>query len=133
MDGLLSEVISLQRDYVVAICSACKEPCCKKVEYLYDERDRIFLKVFLGEDLPRKRQGPKGCPFLLPGGCRLRPKARPFTCHRYLCPELERAMTQKEPGLPERLRRKFGILEGLRGQLWREYLDACLQVHEDGK
>jgi len=134
IDDLLSEVISLQQDHVASICSSCESPCCKKVEHLYDERDRIFLKVFLGQDLPRRNRKVKGgCPFLLPGGCLLRPKVRPFTCHRYLCLELEREMTRKERGLPQRLRGKFRILEDLRGQLWREYLNTRLQVDDHGK
>ncbi len=134
IDDLLSEVISLQHDYVVAICSACQSPCCERVQHLFDEKDVIFAKVLAEQDLPgRRRRGNGGCPFLLPVGCLLRPKVRPFTCHRYICSELGREMTRKEPGLPQRLHQKFRILEDLRGQLWCEYLSTRLEVHDHGK
>jgi hypothetical protein len=123
IEGLLSELISLQRYHVAAVCSACKSPCCERVEHLFDEKDVIYAKVFLGQDVPRrKRKRNGGCPFLSARGCRLAPQVRPFACHRYLCSELEEEMTRKDPGLPQILNKKFRALEALRGQLWREYL-----------
>ncbi|MGD8982473.1 MAG: hypothetical protein PVH99_13940 [Desulfobacteraceae bacterium] len=123
IEGLLSELILLQRDHVAVVCSACDNPCCGRVEHLFDEKDMIYAKVFLGQEVPRrKRKRSGGCAFLSANGCRLAPQARPFTCHRYICSELEAGMTRKEPGLPQILDKKFRAVEALRGQLWREYL-----------
>jgi len=124
IDGLLSEVILLQRDHVVLVCSGCENPCCNRVQRLFDEKDIIFARVFLEQNVPRrkyKRNG--GCQFLSPTGCTLTPKVRPFACHRYLCSKLEEEMLRQEPELPQILSHKFRILEELRGQLWKEYLD----------
>lgn len=123
IEGLLSELILLQRDHVAVVCSACDSPCCERVEHLFDEKDMIYAKVFLGQDVPRRKQKRNGgCAFLSANGCRLAPQVRPFACHRYLCSELESEMTRKEPGLPQILNKKFRAVEALRGQLWREYL-----------
>jgi hypothetical protein len=123
IEGLLSELILLQRDHVAVVCSACDSPCCERVEHLFDEKDMIYAKVFLGQNVPRRKQKSiGGCAFLCANGCRLAPEARPFACHRYLCSELEAEMTRKEPGLPQILNKKFRAVEVLRGQLWREYL-----------
>jgi hypothetical protein len=123
IEGLLSELISLQRDHVAVVCSACHRPCCERVEHLFDEKDMIYARVFLGQDVPRRKQRRNGgCAFLSAKGCRLTPEARPFACHRYLCSKLEAGMARKEPGLPEILNKKFRALEALRGQLWKEYL-----------
>lgn len=123
IEGLLSELILLQRDHVAAVCPACESPCCERVEHLFDEKDMIYAKVFLGQDVPRrKKKGSGGCAFLSANGCRLEPEVRPFACHRYLCSELEAEMTRKEPALPQILNKKFRAVEALRGQLWREYL-----------
>ena len=123
IEGLLSELILLQRDHVAAVCSACDSPCCERVEHLFDEKDMIYAKVFLGQDVPRrKKKSSRGCAFLSANGCRLEPEVRPFACHRYLCSELEAEMTRKEPALPQILTKKFRAVEALRGQLWREYL-----------
>jgi hypothetical protein len=123
IEGLLSELISLQRDHVAAVCSACESPCCERVEHLFDEKDMIYAKVFLGQDVPRRKQKrSKGCAFLSANGCRLAPEVRPFACHRYLCSELKAEMTRREPALPQILNKKFRAVEALRGKLWREYL-----------
>jgi len=123
IESLLSELISLQREHVAVVCSACDSPCCGKVGYLFDEKDVIYAKVSLGQDVPRKKQKRNGgCPFLSTKGCALAPEVRPFACHRYLCSELEAAMTRKEPGLPQILNKKFRAVEALRAQLWKEYL-----------
>ncbi|MGD8228585.1 MAG: hypothetical protein PVI20_12460 [Desulfobacteraceae bacterium] len=123
IEGLLSELISLQREHVAVLCSACDSPCCERVEHLFDERDVIYARVLLGRDVPRRKQkGNGGCSFLSGRGCRLAPEVRPFACHRYLCSELEEEMRRKEPELPQILNKKFRALEALRGQLWKEYL-----------
>jgi hypothetical protein len=125
MDALLSEVISLQEAYVARICPSCEEPCCKRVGRLFDEKDTIFAKVWGWDGVPtKKRKGKKGCPFLSATGCLLTPKTRPFTCHRYLCSRLEEEMAESDPGLGQRLTEGFRVLEGLRGKLWKEYLNA---------
>ena len=123
MDALLSGVILLQQDYVARACPSCEKPCCKRVGHLFDEKDIIFAKVFGQDGVPkRRRKGKRGCPFLSSTGCLLTPKARPFTCHRYLCSKLKQEMAQPDPELVSRLTEKFRILEGLRGKLWKEYL-----------
>jgi len=123
IEGLLSELILLQRDHVAVVCSACDSPCCKRVEHLFDDKDMIYARVFLGQEVARRKQKRNGgCAFLSAKGCRLEPEVRPFACHRYLCPELEAEMTRKEPRLPQTLNKKLRAVEALRGQLWREYL-----------
>ncbi len=123
IEDLLSELILLQRDHVAVVCSACDSPCCGRVEHLFDEKDMIYAKGFLGQDVPRRKQKRNGgCAFLSADGCRLAPEVRPFACHRYLCSELEAEMTRKEPGLTQILNKKFRAVEALRGELWKEYL-----------
>jgi hypothetical protein len=125
MDALLSEVISLQEPYVARVCPSCEKPCCKRVQYLFDEKDVIFAKVWGRNGVPtKKRKGKRGCPFLSATGCLLTPKARPFTCHRYLCSTLEEEMAESDSGLVQRLTEGFRVLEGLRGRLWKEYLNT---------
>lgn len=127
IDTTLSDVILLQQDYVARICSSCGEPCCQRVRYLFDEKDTIFYKVCLNQSVPRKGLVVRGgCPFLSTTGCLLAPRSRPFICHRYLCSRLEKEMIRKEPDLSAILDRKFRVLEDLRGQLWREYLETRL-------
>lgn len=122
IDRLLCEVILLQRDYVARICPACEEPCCKRVQYLYDEKDIIFAKVLRGNSVPRRKHRGKGCQFLSPTGCLLTPQARPFICHRYLCSKLQDKMDRQDPKLLPMMNKKIRTLEDLRVQLWREYL-----------
>jgi hypothetical protein len=125
MDALLSEVISLQEPYVAKVCPSCKEPCCKRVGLLFDEKDIIYAKVWGRDGAPKKkRKGKRGCAFLSATGCLLTPKTRPFTCHRYLCSRLEEEMAESDPGLAQRLTREFRVLEEFRGKLWKEYLKA---------
>ena len=125
MDDLLSEVILLQGDYVAKVCSRCEEPCCNRVQHLFDEKDTIFAKVSGRKSVPRrKHQTSKGCPFLSPMGCLLTPKTRPFTCHRYLCSRLKEEMMKHDPGLVDMLTEQFRLLEDLRAKLWEAYLDV---------
>ena len=136
MDHLLSEVISLQRGHVAKVCSRCEDPCCNRVQHLFDEKDTIFAKVSRHEGVPRRRhQEGRGCPFLTPTGCRLTPKTRPFTCHRYLCSRLKEEMMKHDPGLVDVLTGQFRLLEDLRARLWKEYLNvlaAPSSPHEAG-
>ena len=126
IDALLSEVISLQRDFVLKCCPVCPEPCCKRVTELFDEKDLIFARVMGINGTPgRKRKRAKsGCPHLSETGCLLEPKARPFTCHRYLCETLKQAMNKEDAELVSRLEKTFRILEDLRGRLWGAYLEV---------
>jgi hypothetical protein len=125
MDALLSEVILLQQDYVARVCPSCEEPCCMRVQDLFDEKDMIFAKASGRNGVPKKkRKGKKGCPFLSPAGCLLAPKVRPFACHRYLCSRLKEEMGTREPDLVNRLTERFRILEGLRVKLWEKYLEV---------
>ena len=125
IDHMLSDIISLQQEYVARICTSCGDPCCSRVQHLFDEKDRIFAMVFYGKHMFQKRvRGKKGCSFLSPHGCRLHPKERPFICHRYLCSRLKNDMCSENPQLLHILDEKFRIIDDLRGQLWRRYLDT---------
>jgi|GEM_PF-2628608 len=127
LDLSLSEVILIQRGHVEKVCAMCSECCCKKIQFLFDENDVIFLRLTGERPPPRKVSGKKnGCRFLSPGGCILSPKARPFVCHRFICPALELAMEKEEPGVLMKLRERFERLEMLRSRLWREYLDSMI-------
>ncbi len=124
-ERVLSEVMSLQRDHVSSLCSKCKEPCCKRVEYLFDEKDVIFLGAVFGQPAPaRVRTGGKGCPYLSSKGCTLEPKKRPFTCHRYLCDDLRREIIRKSVDLLRSLDEKIARLDELRVALWGAYLES---------
>ena len=125
IDHLLSEVIALQRQYVERICPECEPSCCKRVSRLFNEKDLVFVKV-LGPNggLRRRLKGKRGCPYLSSTGCLLEPKARPFTCHRYLCSRLEEEMNGENPDLVGMLNRKFRMLERLRGELLGEYIQV---------
>ena len=131
IDRLLSEVIFLQRDYVARICSACEAPCCKRVQYLFDERDVIFAKVLGRNGVPTRRRNATGCPFLSPTGCLLAAKARPFVCHRYLCARLKEEMARQDPELLPAMSEKIMILEHLRCRLWGEYIDHCGMTNKE--
>lgn len=125
IDRLLTEVIGLQKNHVEKVCSRCDTPCCTRVGRLLDEKD-VALAMALGRNgLPSKRhKGKKGCAHLSPNGCLLEPKIRPFTCHRYLCPELREEMNRQDPGLVSLLERRFRELEALRGELLGEFMQA---------
>ncbi len=55
IDHMLSDIISLQREYVVKICSTCGDPCCGKVQHLFDEKDRIFAMVFREQNMLQRK------------------------------------------------------------------------------
>jgi hypothetical protein len=123
IDRLLLEVIALQKKHVEKVCPTCETPCCRRVGRLFDEKDLIFAKVLGLNGIPnRKHKGKKGCSHLSPTGCLLEPRRRPFTCHRYLCPELKEEMARKNPDLVSTLEGKFRTIERLRGQLFGEFL-----------
>lgn len=124
IDTLLARVIRLQRDHVQKCCVVCDEPCCKRVTDLFDEKDLIFAWVIGRYGAPKRRRKRKapGCAYLSETGCTLEPRARPFTCHRYLCETLKKEMTRVDAGLVSELEQKFVILEDLRVRLWGAYL-----------
>jgi len=123
IDELLGEVISLQKDFVARVCPSCEEPCCKRVRRLFDEKDTIFAKASGRNGVPKRSgKGERGCAFLTSTGCLLTPKARPFICHRYLCPALKKEMAEADPELVKGLSERFRVLEELRVRLWKEYL-----------
>jgi len=77
--GLLTEVAALQKEYVDRICGTCEAPCCKRVYYLFNEKDIIFLRLSGGKHKWRRENfKQKGCWFLGPAGCILDPESRPF-------------------------------------------------------
>lgn len=125
IDRLLCEVIALQKDHVDKVCSACEAPCCTRVDRLFDEKDLVFARALGLNGVPsRRRKGKKGCSHLSPTGCLLEPKTRPFTCHRYLCPELKEDIARKDDALVSMLESKFRILEELRGELLGEFIQS---------
>ena len=124
IERLLSEVVKLQKDYVTLICPKCPVPCCTKVNFLFCEKDILFFK--LSGRRPRWRREAskkKGCRFLGPDGCILDPKSRPFTCHRYICPDLEKEIKKQQPDLCIALEKKFKAIDELRSQMWAVYLE----------
>jgi hypothetical protein len=125
IDRLLREVIALQRIHVEKVCSACETPCCTRVGRLLDEKDLVFAKVLGLNGAPsRRHKGKKGCPHLSPTGCLLEPRNRPFTCHRYLCPELKEEMTRNHPSLVSTLESRFRTVEQLRAELLGEFIQV---------
>jgi hypothetical protein len=125
IDRLLNEVIALQKNHVEKVCSRCNIPCCTRVSRLFDEKDLVFAIVLGMNGVPRWRyKGKKGCPYLSATGCLLEPNTRPFTCHRYLCPELKEEMIREDPGLVPLLESKYRDLEGLRGELLGEFIQS---------
>lgn len=124
IERLLSEVVELQKDYVTLICPKCLVPCCTKVNFLFCEKDILFFKLS-GRQTRWRREASKkkGCRFLGPGGCILDPKSRPFTCHRYICPDLEKEIKKQQPDLCIALEQKFKSIDKLRSQMWAEYLE----------
>lgn len=126
LETLIFEVVALQKDYVEAICAHCKSPCCKRVGYLFGEKDILFLKL-TGRTERWRKNGirKKGCGFLGPLGCTLEPGSRPFICHHYICHDLEGEMERSQSRLLPLLKEKFETIHMLRSQMWAEYLDTA--------
>ena len=47
IEALISDVAELQRAYVERVCSNCEAPCCTRVHYLFNEKDILYLRLFL--------------------------------------------------------------------------------------
>ena len=124
IERMLSEVVELQKDYVALICPKCLGPCCAKVNFLFCEKDILFFKLSGRRSRWRREASKKkGCRFLGPDGCILDPKSRPFTCHRYICPDLEKEIKKQQPDLCIALEKKFKAIDELRSQMWAVYLE----------
>ena len=129
IEGLLFEVVDLQKKYVERICAGCEAPCCLRVHYLYNEKDIIFLRLSGRERRWRRAIfKKKGCWFLGEQGCILDPECRPFICHRYICSDLETEMKRHDPGLVAVLHGKFKVIDEMRSQLWAEYLEEQMNL-----
>lgn len=122
--SLISRAAELQQPCVKRVCAACEAPCCARVHYLYTEKDVLYLRLSGGRQTWR-REGfmKKGCWFLGPAGCSLDCRSRPFICHSYICPDLEAAIDEGNPGRMAQLRELFRVIGMLRGHMWAEYLD----------
>jgi len=123
IEKLLSEAVEIQKDYVALICPKCLGPCCAKVNFLFCEKDALFLKLSGRPRWRREAFRKNGCQFLGPAGCTLDPKSRPFTCHRYICPDLEKEIKRQHPDLLIALEKKFKAIDKLRSQMWAKYLE----------
>jgi hypothetical protein len=123
IERILTEVVAIQKPYVVKICPSCPDPCCGKVQHLFDERDLIFARVLCRPEITRRRsRRQRGCAFLLADGCGVPPLSRPFICHRYLCPTLKESISSQTPRLLDELIEKLSVLEHLRSKLFECYL-----------
>ena len=133
IEGLLSEAVDLQRDYVKGICVQCEAPCCTRVHYLFNEKDVLFLKLS-GRKRRWRREifTRKGCWFLSGQGCTLDPQSRPFICHTYICDDLKKEMKRCDSGLIALLEKKFKMIGEMRSQLWAEYLDEKILAEKRG-
>jgi len=122
--SLITQAADLQRPYAEQVCSACKDPCCARVHYLFGEKDILYLRLS-GRQQTWRREGfmKKGCWFLGPTGCSLDVHSRPFICHSYICPDLEAAIGQSGPEAMAQLREMFRVIGMLRSRMWAEYLD----------
>jgi len=124
IEDLISEVATLQREYVAQLCFKCGAPCCARVHYLFSEKDILFLRLSGGKQRWRREaMTKKGCWFLGSSGCTLDTKSRPFICHRYICPDLEEEIKRGDSRVMNVLEAKFREIDHLRSQLWAEYLD----------
>ena len=130
VETAISEVAGLQREYASRVCSQCPDPCCKRVGYLYSDKDILFLRLS-GKKSIRKRKNyeKKGCCFLGPHGCLLDALSRPFICHRYICRDLRAAINEKAPEILAVLENRFELIDDLRSLMWSQYLDS---VREKG-
>jgi hypothetical protein len=125
----ISEVSGLQGEYVSNVCSRCPNPCCLRVGYLYSDKDILFLRLS-GKETVRKLKGSgkKGCRFLGQEGCLLDVLSRPFICHKYICPDLRKAISDKAPELLAVLENRFRHIEELRSLMWSKYLDSVMET-----
>ena len=124
IEDLISEVATLQREYVAQLCFKCGAPCCARVHYLFSEKDILFLRLSGGKQRWRREaMSKKGCWFLGSSGCTLDTKSRPFICHHYICPDLEEEIKRNDSKVMDVLKAKFREIGHLRSQLWAEYLD----------
>ena len=121
IEGMLSEAVDLQKDYVERICARCETPCCLRVYYLFNAKDILFLRLS-GRKLSWRRDPfiKKGCWFLGKHGCILEPESRPFLCHTYICHDLEMEMKRCDPPLLAVLEEKFKAIDQIRSQLQTE-------------
>jgi hypothetical protein len=133
IETVLKEINQLQSYYVSKICTRCLHPCCRRVGYLYSDKDIIFLK-FSGRKTVRKTKGgsKKGCRFLSPRGCLLDPLSRPFICHKYICSELQTLISEDNPEILCELEEKFKIIDEMRSWMWSEYLDSVMRGETKG-
>ncbi|MBW2006573.1 MAG: hypothetical protein JRJ16_00770 [Deltaproteobacteria bacterium] len=124
IESLLSWCIAAQRSAVQKTCPRCEDPCCGRVQYLYDEKDVLYLEFSGQGEPPRKdRRRTPGCPYLGARGCTLRPQARPYACHRYVCAVLEAALRSEKAALPGDLQQAIRDIEALRAELFTRYLE----------
>jgi hypothetical protein len=124
----LIRIAHIQGPYVRRVCPRCEAPCCSRIRYLYDEKDLMFIRISGQKVNPRKRDRHRtGCSFLAHAGCVLEPLARPFTCHRYVCPELEKEMGGKGSPVMVLLSEEIRFIDHLRSALWEAYLEAALK------
>ena len=119
---LIAQVAAAQKPYVARICPRCASPCCLRVHYVYSRDDRRYLRM-LGKNPPWTGKAflSPGCWFLGSCGCRIEPEVRPMLCHRYLCDDLKKEMTRRDPRLVDSLYENFKRIETLR----RELLKGC--------
>jgi len=120
IEELLAAVIAIQRPHVLCVCAACPEPCCARVQHLFDEKDIFFLRLS-GRKADVKRGSRKGlgCLHHTRTGCSLDPMARPFSCHRYLCEPLAQSIARSGPAILTELHGRLDDLDRLRSLLWR--------------
>jgi hypothetical protein len=127
VEDCLSEIIRLQGSYVREICTECPGPCCGRVQDLFNDKDLIYLELSGRKtNLRKRRTRKKGCLYLSPFGCTLTPLARPFACHRYLCPKLEETIKKDDPAILCQIQDMFTVIESFRSRLWKAYLDLKL-------
>lgn len=86
----------MERMGVLEACSICAAKssgsCCfNGVEEWYDATP-LLINMFMGADLQMKREVQDGCLFVGNNGCKL--KARHSFCVNYLCPDLQRSLSE---------------------------------------
>jgi hypothetical protein len=90
LESLIFEVAALQKDCVEMVCARCKSPCCERVNYLFGEKDILFLKLSGRKDIWRKNGiQKKGCRLLGISGCTLELGFKAFYMPSLYLPRLE--------------------------------------------